>query len=110
MSRVYIINKGGHNFDDAKRYGDLVFCSEGIQNRFAVDAMYRMFVKELGDSTPDDYLLLTSLSILCTIAALVWGRMHGRVKLLLYKNEKYVCREIIIDELLERIAPFKENN
>ena len=107
MPKVYIINKGGHSFDDAKRYGELVFCTEGTQNRFAISSMYRLFVESFKDSKPEDFILLTSLNILCTIAALVWGRMHGRAKLLLYKNGRYLSRELLIDELLPSISPFK---
>lgn len=108
MPRVYVINKGGHDFEDAKRYGDLVFCTEGTQNRFSVASMYRIFADLFRESEPADYLLLTSLNILCTVAALVWGRKHGRANLLLFKNGKYISRELVIDELLEDIAPFKK--
>jgi hypothetical protein len=33
--------------------------------------------------------------------------MHGRAKLLLYKNGRYLSRELLIDELLPSISPFK---
>ncbi|KKK49597.1 hypothetical protein LCGC14_3133450, partial [marine sediment metagenome] len=48
--KVYIINKGGHDYSDATRFGRLIYLSEGIMNRYSVGRMYREFSAILKDS------------------------------------------------------------
>ena len=104
--KVYIVNKGGHNHEDAQRFGELVALSEGNINRFAANSIYRRFVTLLRNSSPEDYILITGLSIMSSIACSIFGRLHGRLNLLLYKTTRgeregyYVERTIMIDELL----------
>jgi len=104
--KVYIVNKGGHNHSDAERFGKLVFLSEGNINRYAVTNIYRRFALILGDSSPEDYILITGLSVMSSVACAIFARLHGRLNLLLYKtsrgNEKgyYIERILMLDELL----------
>ena len=105
MPKVYIINKGGHNHHDAERFGELVFLSQGTVNRYAVSQMYRQFVEQLKDSSEDDYILQTGLSVMASVACSIFARIHGRLNLLLFKTQsgeegRYVERTIMIDELL----------
>jgi hypothetical protein len=102
MPKVIIINRAGHDFSAAKKYGDLMFLSEGEQNRFAVGGMYRRFAETIEFSQPDDYLLLTGLTTMSTIAAAMFGYKHGRLNLLLFKNDKYIERKIVLSELLTK--------
>ena len=105
--KVYIVNKGGHNHEDAQRFGELVALSEGNINRFAANSIYRRFVTLLRNSSPEDYILITGLSIMSSIACSIFARLHGRLNLLLYKTTRgeregyYVERTIMIDELLK---------
>ena len=103
MTKVYIINRGGHDHSDAERFGELVFLSQGSINRYAVSQIYRQFVDALRDSHSDDYILITGLSVMSSIACAIFSRLHGRLNLLLYRggNGKYVERKLVIDELLE---------
>ena len=106
--KVFIINKGGHNHEDAERFGDLVFLSEGNINRYAVNSIYRRFVTILENSSPEDYILITGLSVMSSVACAIFSRLHGRLNLLLYKTTRgekegyYVERTIVIDELLKK--------
>lgn len=106
MPRVYVVNKGGHNHHDAERFGELVFMSEGTVNRYAVSQMYRQFAECLGKSSEDDYILITGLSVMASVACSIFARIHGRLNLLLFKSSRsseegrYVERTIMIDELL----------
>ena len=103
--KVFICNKGGHNYEGAEKYGELVYITEGSINRFATSSLYRSFVECLEDSSKDDYFLITSVNTLNAIGAAVFARKHGRLNLLLYKggdqDEKYILREIDIDSLLD---------
>ena len=106
MSKVFVVNRGGHNHTDAERFGELIFMSEGTINRYAVSQMYRQFVDHLKDSTEDDYILITGLSVMASVACSVFARIHGRLNLLLFKSSqsgeegRYVERTVMLDELL----------
>ena len=106
--RVYIVNKGGHNHADAERFGELVFLSEGNINRYAVNSIYRRFATILETSSPEDYILITGLSVMSSIACSIFSRIHGRLNLLLYKTTRgekegyYLERTVMIDELLKK--------
>ena len=107
MNKVYIVNRGGHNHDDAKRFGELIFLSEGAINRYSTGNIYRTFVEILKDSNSEDYILITGLSVMSSIACAIFARKHGRINLLLYKTSRggvdenyYIERTVMIDELL----------
>lgn len=109
MKRVFVVNRGCHDHSDAERFGKLVFLSEGAINRYAVANMYREFVHHLKESTKDDFILITGLSVMSSLACSIFARMHGRVNLLLYKASRtpevdghYVERTVMIDELLKK--------
>jgi len=80
--------------------------SEGTINRYAVSQMYRQFVDHMKDSTEDDFILLTGLSVMASVACSVFARIHGRLNLLLFKSSqsgeegRYVERTVMLDELL----------
>lgn len=98
--KVFVTNKGGHNYSDAERFGELIFMTEGSQNRFAVSSTYRAFIDAMSDSNENDYLLITSMNVLNAIAAAIFARKHGRLNLLLFNRGKYEARELDIDSLL----------
>jgi len=107
MKKVFVINRGCHDLRDAERYGEFVFLSEGAINRYAVANMYREFIQHLKESTKEDFLLITGLSVMSSLACAIFARMHGRINLLLYKASRtpdieghYIERTIVIDELL----------
>jgi hypothetical protein len=107
MTKVFIVNRGCHDHSDAERFGKIVYLSEGAVNRYAVANIYRQFVAKLKESEPGDYILLTGLSVMSSLACSIFARIHGRLNLLLYKTSRtpgerghYVDREIMIDELL----------
>jgi len=106
MPRVYITNKSGHDFSAAQKFGDFVYLSEGTINPFAVAKIYRQFAKELKESTPDDFLLITGLSLMNGIAFAIMGRKHGRLNILQYfsQTQTYKCRTIIVDELIGEVS------
>lgn len=90
--KVFVINRGGHDYSDAERYGDLVFCTDGPVAKFNTSQMVRTFSEQMADSADDDYILLTSLSTMCSVACGVYAVRHGRLNLLLFKDGAYVER------------------
>ena len=106
MTKVYIVNRGGHDHGDAERFGELVYLSEGIMSRYGTTQIYRQFSEILKSSSPDDYILPTGLSTMGCIACSIFSFLHGRLNLLLYKSSssggKYIERIIKLDELLTK--------
>lgn len=102
-SKVYIPNNSGHDFSDAKRFGELTFITEGMINRFNINSMYRIVVEALKDSSPDDYIMVGGLTHINVVLTSVFTFMHGRLNLLLYdvKDEEYVVRKIVVSNLIE---------
>ncbi|WAC07773.1 MAG: hypothetical protein OS130_00805 [Thermodesulfobacteriota bacterium] len=105
MKKVFIVNRGGHDNEDAERFGELVYLSEGVISRYGTTQIYRLFAEKLKDSSPDDYILPTGLSTMGHIACSMFVFLHGKLNLLLYKRNsdggKYVERTLKMDELLK---------
>ncbi|KKL73043.1 hypothetical protein LCGC14_2078840 [marine sediment metagenome] len=99
--KVYVTNKGGHSYEAAEKYGEIIYITEGTLNRFATNTLYRAFIDGMKDSQPDDFILITSMSIVNAIGAAVFARKHGCLNLLLYRSGEYILREIDIDSLIE---------
>ena len=99
MPNVYIINKGaGHNFEPAKEFGTLIYLSEGWIDRLETGTMHRAFTKLLDSSLETDFIVLTSLSVMCSMACAIFAAKHHRLNLLLYKGRgEYVKRETFLD-------------
>jgi hypothetical protein len=86
--KVYVINKGCHDYSPAKRFGDLIFLTHGMINPLSVGRMYREMEVFLRHSSPDDYLLPTGFNIMCMVATSIFSHMHGRLNLLIYHTAK----------------------
>lgn len=97
IAKVYIVNKAGHDFSRAERFGELVYLSEGPINRFSLTAMYREFSEKLKDSSLDDFILPTGFSIMTMVAAIIFAHKHGRINVLLFKEGDYIERNLVLD-------------
>lgn len=99
MSKVYIVNKGCHDYSKAEEFGELVVMSDGQFSRFATGQIYRQFQKHIASSKPEDYLLVSGLTIMTAVAVGMLAAKHGKVNLLLHnqnpgQEEVYVKRTI----------------
>ena len=104
MAKVFVINKSCHDYSAAEKYGTLHYLTESSYNRFSTGKMYRSFLKGLKDSKPEDYLLVSGLTIMSSIACSMFAAKHKRLNLLLYNSgpnveEGYVKRTIVLEEL-----------
>jgi len=101
MSKVYIVNKSGHDFSQAEVYGELIILTQGTVNVFATDRLRDELRNKLKDSQEGDYLLLSGSGVLCALATLIMIELHGKVKWLLYnfKSHEYVVREVVKREV-----------
>lgn len=103
MRKVYVTNRGGHDYSAAKRYGELVYLTEGEIPRYNTSQMFRAIEGVLKDSEQDDYILLTSLTTLNTVACSYFAHKHGRLNLLLFQPHNGKGRE---PQYLERVVVF----
>ena len=96
--RVYIPNKGAHNYAAAKEFGELIFCTDGYINRFAIGTAVRAIEFAMTDATMNDYLLITGLPVLNMLAAGIFVKKFSRLNLLLHDNNtgRYTVREVIL--------------
>ena len=102
--KVFIPSKGGHDYSRAAEFGEIVFVTEGTQNRFAVANLYRAFIDAMADSDKMDYFVPSSMNILNAIGAAVFARKHGRLNFLLFREGEYIEREVDIDSLIDMEA------
>lgn len=110
MPTVYVVNKGGHDYTPAEQYGHLFYLSEGAYNRYGVNRIYREFAMHLRTSTPDDYILITSLTVMSCIACACFTQLHGKLNILLYKNGRYVERKLDTKQLLSSVTMVEDDN
>lgn len=96
---VFIPNKSGHDFSASSKYGTPIYITQGLVNRFGVGHMARKWYDSLKESKAEDYILITSLTILTVVGAAIFGWMHGRINLLVFRNNKYIARTIIFENL-----------
>lgn len=97
MPKVYVVNKGPHDYSPAREFGELVYLTQGTISKYDVGQMYRECAPILQRSTADDYILITSLTSLCVVACSIFAWRHGRLNLLLYKGNAYTVRTIVLD-------------
>jgi hypothetical protein len=88
MATVYVVNKGAHDFDEAKEWTTepLVFLTEGRINRFNPVDMKRDLDEALKDSNPEDFIVLCSLNILNVVACGILINKHKKLNVLLFKK------------------------
>lgn len=95
--RVFIVNNGGHDYSDAERFGEVVFLTDEAIRKDDIHQMYRLLSASLADSQPEDYLLVSSLTSLCMVAAAILADKHGELHLLMFKDGQYIYRDIILE-------------
>jgi hypothetical protein len=98
--KVYVISKGYHNWEPAEFYGELIFLSTTPLGRTSVSNMVRMFEPVLEESEPDDFIVISGLSVMCSLACAIFAMKHSRLNLLLFDaaTEKYVKRTVMFDQ------------
>ncbi len=96
MPTVYVINNSIHDFSAAESYGELQFLSDKAMNRYATNNIFRKFHPALSKSSPEDYILITSLNTMNIIAAVIFALKHKKLNLLIHKpnTNTYIERKL----------------
>jgi hypothetical protein len=103
--KVFVVNRGMHDFSPAEKYGEIVYLSEELQVKLSAPAVLRQFADILiEESSPSDYLLATGPAFLNEIATAIFCQLHGRVNALIYNrtNNSYTPLPIVLPEYLLR--------
>lgn len=96
---VWVPNLGPHDYSPAEQYGKLIYLTEGYINRFDVGGLARKLANGLEDAEPFDYLMMTSLPILCSLSGMILSYKFGNVKFLLYQGGSYSVKEVSFTSL-----------
>ncbi len=97
MKRVYVVNNGGHDYTDAERFGAVTFCTDHVIAKHDTAQMFRELNEALQDANHDDYILISSLATLCSIACSILAARFGEVHLLIFRDGKYIERSLMLD-------------
>lgn len=92
---VWVLNESGHDYSQAEEFGTLRFLTKGKVDSFASNKYYRIYAEALKDMQDGDYVLLTGLASMNLILGWIIGHKQLRLRILLYKNRKYVVRELM---------------
>lgn len=101
MAYVFILNKAPHDYSDAERFGELVFCTNGPLDKLDLSQMYRELDRAFEDSQAEDWILLTSLTSLCVVACSIFVLKHERLNLLIHTREGYIERSLYFPTTLQ---------
>lgn len=104
--KVYVINRGGHDFSPAEAFGEVRFLSDGPVSQYETSKIYRAMKSALENSHPDDYILLSGLTVMAAIACSIFSVKHKRLNLLIYRPQDHSYLERRIS--LESVSPEDE--
>lgn len=99
MRKVFVPNRNPlnpHDYSGAWDFGELVFCTQGDLHRLDIVTMQAELEKAMQDADEEDYILVSSLASLCSIACAIFANRFGCLNLLLFDNGKYHARSITL--------------
>lgn len=103
LSKVFIVNRAGHDFSSAAKYGELVSVTTGNMNIFRPDRGLYQIQKILEEFNPEfDYLLLSGNVFTNALAVSTIIAFRSRkcfsigLRFLVYdaKNHCYICHTL----------------
>lgn len=99
MTTVYVVNQSCHNFSQAKKFGKIIFMTKGSIDRFNLTKMHRTFHSFLENSKEGDYIVLSGLTNMSTIACSIFTNKHRRLNLLVWdsKNKRYFSESLFFE-------------
>lgn len=108
--KVFVPNRSGHDFTSAERYGELVYLTEGSVNRFQVANIMRDCQEAMKDAAAGDFILISSLSVINSVACALFAYKFGRLNLLQFDNRKGITlsRSIVMSHLQKEEADARE--
>lgn len=101
MPTVWVINRSAHDYSGAAQWGNVAFMSDGPVNRYATGKIFRVLNEPLKKSQPNDYILLTGLTVMACIACSIFALKHKKLNLLIFRpaTHTYVERRMNLEDL-----------
>jgi hypothetical protein len=96
VRRVYVLNDGGHDYTDAERFGEIVFCTQGVVHKNDINKLFRQLDDTLSESSPKDLLVLTGPASMCAVASAIMVSYHGEVHYLVFHDGKYYEKDLVL--------------
>ena len=87
MRTVFVLNNR-FDFSGAEKFGKLSILTAGNFSRFSTSHIARILRARLKESSPEDYILVSPLSIMNIIACAIFVLKHKRLNLLIFKTEE----------------------
>jgi hypothetical protein len=97
MRKVFVLNDTGHDYSDADRFGQVIVCTDTSVDRWDISKMYVRLRDALKDADADDYIMISSLTSLCSVASAIMAERFGEVHFLLFRDGKYIARDLVLD-------------
>lgn len=91
-------NLSHHDFTPARRFGELVFLTEGWVSPQAVNTIFRQCYDKMKDVSEADFLMMSSLPVINAAAASIMA-MHckGKLNFLVFDHGNYVPVRISVE-------------
>jgi hypothetical protein len=69
MPKVYVVSNNGFDLTNAEKFGEVIYLTSGfVDVHKDYDKLKEKLTNILKDATPDDYLLLVGVNLLCVMA------------------------------------------
>lgn len=83
---VYAVVQAHHNFESAKKYGEIKIVYENNVSPFNLDLLNAIALKVIEQATKEDYILFSGGLIINAIFFSLWMGKFGCAKLLIYHS------------------------
>lgn len=93
---VWVVNFAGHNYEAAEEFGRLEYLTRGYVSMGSLDRLFYTVAEAVAKTEREDYLLLSGLIALNSIAAAVWLEKHRILRLLLWDQKLKKYRPLVI--------------
>jgi len=100
--KVFITNLGYHNYEGAKRFGDLVVLTRGRVDLFHTDRLAGEILTKLESAEAEDYLLASGSPLITGICAAALVKRFGVVNFLYWDPlyQDYILRPFDAETML----------
>jgi len=110
--RVFVTNYAGHDYTQAEQFGKIVFVTKGFVSFESLDRLKFMVTESLLDTTPDDYILLSGTTLICSLVVSIWLHMHKVAHILNWdkKTSDYRLLTLTTEHLDKIIEVFRSTS
>jgi hypothetical protein len=99
--KVFILSDGGHDYSDAERFGELIFLNVPAESKWDISYIYDFLREKLTDASPDDCLIVSSLTSICCVATAIMVEWFGRVNFLIFRFDRYEEKKLVLNRVIE---------